>query len=157
MAIQRGIFRGLPGGLTPEPPSPCDGEGGRESLTLDRGDLAREMRRRPTVTEDLLWQQLRDSRLSCLKFRRQHRVGRFIADFYCASRCLVVEVDGGVHERRKEQDRARDEYLAERGLRVVRVSAERVLSDMRSVLHEIWKAAESQLPLSTSVERGARG
>ena len=59
--------------------------------------LARELRQKPTPSEDSLWQELRHHRLNGLHFRRQHPIGRFLADFFCESAKLVVEVDGGYH------------------------------------------------------------
>jgi very-short-patch-repair endonuclease len=58
---------------------------------------ARAMRRAPTESERLLWSRLRDRRLRGFKFRRQHPIGQFIADFACMERRLIVEADGGQH------------------------------------------------------------
>ena len=69
---------------------------------------ARELRRKATPAEAILWEALRAGRLDGLKFRRQHAIGRFILDFYCATHRLCVEVDGEVHEKQRERDMARD-------------------------------------------------
>jgi very-short-patch-repair endonuclease len=68
----------------------------------DRGELARELRRGMTVPEIKLWGWLRGRRVRGAKFRRQHPIGPFIADFYCAEVGLVVELDGGMHDDRTD-------------------------------------------------------
>lgn len=61
---------------------------------------ARLLRKVSTEAEDLLWQELRNRKLMGLKFRRQHPLKNFVADFYCAEKNLVIEVDGNVHQGR---------------------------------------------------------
>lgn len=80
------------------------------------------MRRAPTTTEALLWEQLRGSRLG-VGFRRQVIIGRFIVDFAAPSARLVVEVDGGYHAARGKADARRDWQLEQLGWRVVRLEA----------------------------------
>ena len=104
---------------------------------------AREMRWVPTPAEDALWEVLRSGGLAGLKFRRQHPLGRFILDFYCASQRLCIEVDGPVHERRREQDAARDAYLSATGIRVLRFTNDQVLHRRATVLARIREAAEA--------------
>jgi type I restriction enzyme R subunit len=65
-----------------------------EPMILQR---ARELRQPQTPAEEKLWYWLRDSQLEGMKFRRQHPIGRFIVDFYCAEKKLVIEVDGDTH------------------------------------------------------------
>ena len=93
-----------------------------------------------------LWQALR-TRPEGLKFRRQHPLGPFIADFYCASAKVVVEVDGAMHgiEDRAASDLRRDAWISEQGLRVVRIAAVDVMRDLDAVVRLIM--AECQLPL----------
>jgi very-short-patch-repair endonuclease len=102
-------------------------------------ERARCMRRAATVSEALLWARLRGSRLG-VKFRRQHVLGRYIADFYCASAGLVVEVDGAVHSGEVHADRLRDEAMVAWGLRVLRVAASDVERDVEGVLERIRRA-----------------
>ncbi|MGB7061784.1 MAG: endonuclease domain-containing protein [Candidatus Zixiibacteriota bacterium] len=85
--------------------------------------LCRKLRKNPTEAERLLWDCLRTSRLEGLKFRRQHPIGRYIADFYCREARLVIELEGSVHNQKdqKEYDRIRQEILKVRGLRVLRI------------------------------------
>ena len=105
---------------------------------------ARELRQRMTPAEKALWQHLRNRQLHGLKFRRQHPVDRFIVDFYCAAKHLVVEVDGDIHEEQSEQDAARDAFLQERGYRVLRFRNEEVLNDIKAVLERIAHVAKEE-------------
>ena len=75
-------------------------------------ELARELRKRQTSAETLLWQLLRDRRLLGFKFRRQHQFGDYVADFYCHEAKLVIECDGRVHQasERWQHDQNRDAY-----------------------------------------------
>src|SRR6267143_1179263 len=73
---------------------------------------ARAFRRTSSVTEDLLWQMLRDRKLDGLKFRRQVPMGPYILDFLCLRHRLVVEADGPFHD--PEHDARRDAWLASR-------------------------------------------
>ena len=72
-----------------------------------------------------------------MKFRRQHPVGPFVADFYCHDHKLVIELDGDSHEGRAEYDARRTEYLKAQGVRVVRFGNDDVIQDMDAVLTAI--------------------
>ena len=96
---------------------------------------ANEMRRNPTEPEKFLWRHLSNSQLGGYKFRRQSVIGPYIADFLCPQLALIVEVDGDTHDEAK--DRLRDDVLAERGFRVLRVTNADVLHNMPSVLETI--------------------
>lgn len=82
-----------------------------------------------SLPEVLLWQRLRGRRCGDFKFRRQHVLGPYFADFYCHELRLVVEIDGSSHNQRGEHDRARDAWMEARGLRVVRLLATEVLEN----------------------------
>ncbi|HEY0043063.1 MAG TPA: endonuclease domain-containing protein [Allosphingosinicella sp.] len=99
---------------------------------------ATEMRRNPTEPEKRLWRNLSNGQLGGHKFRRQAVIGWFIADFLCPQRALVVEVDGDTHDQAK--DRLRDDLLAQRGYRVVRVANEDVMTNMDGVLQFVLLA-----------------
>ncbi len=101
---------------------------------------AKELRRQMTPAEQLLWEQVRDRRLGGLKIRRQHPIGRFIADFYCTEARLIIEVDGGIHDQQRERDAARTEYLEQRGFRVLRIRNEAIERNTDEVLAEILAA-----------------
>jgi very-short-patch-repair endonuclease len=101
--------------------------------------LARRLRRDLTDAERRLWHQLKDRRLAGLKFRRQHPIGRYVADFACVERRLVVEVDGGQHAE-SAADRARDAALQAAGFRVLRFWNNEVLQNMDGVVRTIAAA-----------------
>ncbi len=101
---------------------------------------AKELRQQMTPAEKALWQRLRAKRLNGLKFRRQHPLGPFIADFYCAAHRLAVEIDGGIHDLQAERDQARTEQFEAYGYRVIRFSNAQVEQDIETVLAEIAAA-----------------
>jgi very-short-patch-repair endonuclease len=100
----------------------------RWSDGLRRRDLkqsaARKLRVDMTDAERILWAILRNRRFGDKKFRRQQPIGPYIADFFCASAKLIVELDGGQHTEtaRLKRDEVRTCFLNERGYRVVRIS-----------------------------------
>ena len=103
-------------------------------------DRARELRGKMLLPEVLLWQQLRGRKLDGHKFRRQHVLGSYFADFYCHELRLVVEVDGfDSHRHRTGSDSVRDEWMKSRGLSVLRLGATLVLDNMPRAL---WLIAE---------------
>ncbi len=98
-----------------------------------RTNRARSLRKNETKSEKLLWSILRGKQLCGLKFRRQHPVGPFFADFACVSRRLVVEIDGGCHDEIGEADLEREAYLRKLGWNVIRFSDEEVEQDPEAV------------------------
>jgi very-short-patch-repair endonuclease len=105
-------------------------------------DAARALRRSATPAEQMLWSQLRTQRFAGLKFRRQHAVGSFVLDFFCAEPAVAIELDGSVHDtpEQRERDAERTVWLGQRGIRVLRIRNERVLFDLPAVLSEIYAA-----------------
>jgi very-short-patch-repair endonuclease len=99
--------------------------------------IAREMRRKPTEAEKLLWKHLRSFQLNRLKFRRQHNIERFIVDFYCAKAKLVIEVDGPIHQYQAEEDLIRQQFLESKKKRVIRFTNEAVLNNVEEVIKQI--------------------
>ena len=97
------------------------------------------MRKRPTKAEAMLWNALRGKNLDGYKFRRQHIIGEFIADFICLKQNLIVEVDGGIHQlpENKKSDAERTSWLENQGYRVIRFTNDEVLGDLESVLKTI--------------------
>jgi len=95
-----------------------------------------------TPHETVLWERLRGRRLDGLKFRRQHPLGPFIADFYCAAQRLVVELDGGVHRTQLDRDEERTRQLEAYGYRVLRFQNSQVEEDIEAVLAAIVAARE---------------
>ena len=102
---------------------------------------AAEMRRNPTEPEKRLWRQLSNGQLDGYKFRRQSVIGRFIADFLCPQKALIVEVDGDTHDEAK--DRLRDDILARHGFHVVRATNDEVMTNVDGVLTQIALALQA--------------
>ena len=100
-------------------------------------EASRQLRRNMTPAETKLWEALKGQQLAGLKFHRQHAVGPFILDFYCAAHKLVVGVDGGIHDVQVERDRARTAQLEAYGYNVIRFRNEEVLNSPVSVLRQI--------------------
>ena len=92
---------------------------------------ARALRREMTLPEVVLWRALRRGAVGRLRFRRQHPVGPYVLDFYCAAARLALEVDGVVHDLPEQaaRDERRMAWLGEQGIRVLRVPAGEVLRD----------------------------
>jgi very-short-patch-repair endonuclease len=99
---------------------------------------ARELRRRPSLPETLLWRELR-KRPGGFKFRQQHPLDWYIVDFYCAAAGLVIEIDGASHSMgdRPAHDARRDRWIGDQGLRIIRFAAADVMRDMESVVRAI--------------------
>lgn len=89
---------------------------------------ARELCKEMTPAEKALWQRLRNRQLGGLKFRRQHPIGHFIVDFYCAAHRLIVEVDGPIHTQQAERDQLRTDELINLNCRVLRFTNDQVMN-----------------------------
>ncbi len=105
---------------------------------------ARKLRKRQTEAERRLWQRLRNRRLGGYKFRRQHPIGRFIVDFGCLEKRLVVEVDGGQHSWRVEDDALRTSKLEASGFMALRFWNNDVLGRMDEILGAIHAKLEER-------------
>jgi len=105
-------------------------------------EYAQENRNHPTEAESLLWNVLSGKGLDGVKFRRQHVIGQYIADFACLDKGLVVELDGHQHSLPSvsENDAIRTEYLNGEGYRVIRFSNDQVLHHLEDVLAQIREA-----------------
>jgi very-short-patch-repair endonuclease len=99
--------------------------------------IAREKRKQPTEAENLLWQHLHNNKIPGFKFRRQHSIGQFIVDFYCAKARLVIEVDGLIHQYQGEEDTIRQEYLESLGLKVLHFPNDAVLNEPDNIIKQI--------------------
>ena len=110
--------------------------------------VCRELRRNETEAEKILWKAIRNRNLNGKKFYRQQPIfhdvtGRetfFVADFYCFTDKLIIELDGRCHQYRLEEDKHRTEILNLLGLRVIRFSNDEVINNLGFVLNEIKKS-----------------
>ncbi len=102
-------------------------------------DNSRSLRSNQTEAEQALWSKLRRKQINGRQFYRQKPLGQYIVDFYAPSVKLVIEVDGSQHftDEGKEEDHKRDQYLTERGLKVLRFSNRQVLTELDSVIEMI--------------------
>ena len=101
--------------------------------------FAKVMRAEPTAAEAKLWSALRGRKLGGFKFRRQHPLQHYIADFYCFERKLVIEVDGAIHneQNQSEYDKFRTAELGEDGITVLRFTNKQIELDFPKVLSTI--------------------
>jgi len=109
-------------------------------------DMCPEFRKNETAHEKILWAALRNRNFFGNKFRRQHpfvdqsyqgKKNFFIADFYCAEKQFIIELDGRVHDFQKEYDANRDDVLAQLGLKTIRITNDELEKDIESVLKKI--------------------
>ena len=115
---------------------------GYETAAPDRyellKDFARFNRREMTESETVLWNALRKLKAG-IRFRRQHPIGDYIADFICLPAKLVREVDGGYHQEPQQQelDKQRTEFLVSKGYRVIRIKNEEISDDLNEVVMRV--------------------
>ena len=94
-----------------------------------------------TPAEKKLWQRIRRGQIEGAHFRKQHAVGRFILDFFCAKAKMVIEVDGAIHAERVEYDAERTRWLNEqKDYRVIRFTNDEVHQNIDAVLEKIREA-----------------
>jgi len=110
---------------------------------------ARGFRRNMTDAERAIWRHLRMRTLNGAKFRRQHAIGPFVADFACLEHQLVIEIDGGQHAQQIEADTARTEFFQKQGFRILRFWNNEVLSNIDGVLTAIMGALASPHPAAS--------
>jgi len=101
---------------------------------------SRTLRKNMTDTEKFLWSKIRNKQLKNYQFYRQKPIGEYIVDFYCPKRKLIIELDGGQHytEKGTKEDRERDNYFKELGLKVLRFSDREVFENTEGVLEVIY-------------------
>jgi very-short-patch-repair endonuclease len=101
---------------------------------------ARVLRHSQSLFEQQLWRCLRDRGFSKYKFRRQHPIGRYIVDFVCLEKMLIIELDGSQHAANAEYDAARDAWLIEHGYKVLRIWNNQWILKREAVLQAILNA-----------------
>ncbi len=106
-------------------------------------ERARELRNNMTEAERVLWEKLNKGQLD-VRFKAQHPIHIFIADFYCHKHKLIIEIDGGIHKQQVKYDIGRTAELEKLGLRVIRFSNKEVLTLIEKVVDVI----KSSLPLN---------
>ena len=109
----------------------------------ERKEYRRALRKNMTPCEGILWSKLRRSALG-VKFRRQHSIGRYIVDFYCVEKRLVIELDGNQHGEQVEYDARRTKYFESLGIRVYRIWNGEIKRNLNGVLMTIQLILEGK-------------
>jgi very-short-patch-repair endonuclease len=154
------------GGLTPKPPkgglTPKPPKGGliriiikREMEELEKSmyygakpetiEAAGILRRNMTLYEKLLWEKLKLKQISGLRFRRQHPIDFFIADFYCHQVRLVVEIDGEIHNQQTEYDYGRSAEMERYFIKVIRFTNAEVENNIDCVIKRITDEVDKRI------------
>ena len=123
--------------------------------------LCRDLRKHATPAEKLFWNEVRNRKLLNKKYYRQYPLfyefngieSFFIADFFCFEEKIVIEIDGGYHQRQQEHDRLRTEIINAIGIKVLRFSNEEVENNIAKVLEKVKLNIKTPL----SFKRGAGG
>lgn len=102
-------------------------------------EFSKVLRKTQTDAEEIVWQSLRNRNILGFKFRRQHPLDKYIADFYCHEAKLIIEIDGGIHNQAdiNEYDKNRSYELEELGIKVLRFTNEEVIDNLEMVLEVV--------------------
>jgi very-short-patch-repair endonuclease len=122
-------------------------------------EIRRNLRKALTPAEAVLWKNLQRSQVNGKKFRRQHSIGKYVVDFYCAECRVAVELDGHGHfdSWKAGYDSARTEYLDQLHIRVLRFENRQVFEDLESVLAVIKRATVTMLDPVQEMSTSAHG
>ena len=103
--------------------------------------FSRDLRKKMTNAENLLWSKIRGHQLKGYQFYRQKIIGNYIVDFYCPKAKLIIELDGGQHysDEGIADDIVRDNYMSSRGLKILRFSDREIFENLHSVVESIWR------------------
>jgi len=123
---------------------------GRLRKLGNRGkEVVSHLKKNSTNAEIKLWELVRRKKILGLTFRRQHKIGKFIVDFFCIPCRLAVEVDGSFHLYREDEDAARTAWLSNFGIKVLRFSNDEVFRRPEYVIEKIKKSAQEYLATSS--------
>jgi very-short-patch-repair endonuclease len=122
-------------------------------MPINLTEVAKELRRNSTKAEQLLWKHLKAKQFDDLKFRRQEQIGRFIVDFVCYEKGIVIEADGGQHSLEQKKDEERTQWLNSQGFMVLRFWNHEILANIEGVLEVIrMRCFESPSPQPSPTE-----
>lgn len=115
--------------------------------------VRQDLRKQMTDPEMLLWSRIKNQQLDGHKFRRQYSIGPYIVDFYCPRLKLVIEIDGGQHAEREneEYDRSRTDYFKSMNIKVVRFWNNEVLNNLDGVYQNILAQIKGQEKLNKKI------
>ena len=107
--------------------------------------LRQQLRHETTPAENMFWVKVANRQFFNLKFRRQHGVGKYIVDFYCSEKKLIIEIDGDSHaiENGLEDDRKRTEYLESFGYHVIRYQNRDIIDNIDGVFEDLTLKLQS--------------
>jgi len=128
----------------------------QDQASTNAREFAKFLRREMTDGERLLWQRLRGEQLG-FKFRRQHPLGSYVADFVCLAPRLIVEVDGSQHADQQAYDARRDDFFKNAGFDVMRFPANLPFLDLQSIVEAIYNRVmelSALAPIPTFPQRG---
>ena len=114
-------------------------------------ERASQLRKDMTPAEVLLWERLKGKQICGVRFRRQHPISRYIADFYCHAARLVVELDGKIHLAKKENDKERTKEIEELGIQIIRFKNEEVEENIDNIVDRITEKVKSNLNLEEKI------
>jgi very-short-patch-repair endonuclease len=129
------------------------GRGRGTKMKNSLSNVAKNLRKQATDTELSLWLHLQAKQLEGFKFRRQEPIGKYIVDFVCFEKKIIVEVDGGQHSG-SDNDKNRDEWLTKQGFKVLRFWNNEVLTNMTGVLEVIRSHCLLHPPLTPPIKGG---
>jgi very-short-patch-repair endonuclease len=108
-------------------------------------EAARLLRENTTSCENIIWERLKGKQIYGIRFRRQHPIDIFIADFYCHEARLVVEIDGEVHNQQKDYDIGRTAEMGKYDILVIRFTNIQVLIEIEEVIRTIEKTVKTRI------------
>ena len=108
-------------------------------MSKDTQNFAKHLRHNQTESEKLVWAGLRNRRCGGYKFRRQVMIDRYVVDFICVAKKVIVEIDGPTHKGREDYDAARTKHLEQRGYHVIRFTNDDVYEDAVAVVEAIFE------------------
>jgi adenine-specific DNA-methyltransferase len=110
--------------------------------------IARDLRKRESWGERLMWSWLRSNRFADYKFRRQHPIGLYVSDFFCNEATLNIEVDGFQHGTPKnlDSDAIRDAFLESKGIKVHRFWSSQLKRNKEMIRNKIWQTLQERAP-----------
>lgn len=112
----------------------------------EHSENARLLRSDMTIAEHKLWQAISGKQIEDCRFRRQHPIGPYIADFACTDKSLVIELDGGQHQEQVAYDERRTKFLQMHGWRVLRFWNNDVLNNLDGVLAKVIEVLTAAPP-----------
>jgi very-short-patch-repair endonuclease len=113
--------------------------------------LAKRNRKNFTIAETIVWNQILKHSWTGYKFLRQKSINRFILDFYCSKLLLAIEIDGGIHEKRKNYDKGRDQILESMGIKTLRIGNQEVVDNIVLVSKKIKEEIHAREKLFLSL------